>query len=671
MNEDDLVAVIEDWDWGLVPDRTGLAIMDRRFEVTKVFIEPSTGQVGFWSTTLDSSGPDPIEGAPAFVGGCSPDDADYSAPNQVMSFNRVWYDWDSQTDYFVGMVDPSLPTRWGGIANSGYDSAWVKFSSVQGEQWPWNNTGASTLGHELGHLTGLKHAPCRDNDGDGIPDELTGGAIDFTHPAVDWFPDCQLGEIDPDGFYGFDVYHDLWGLSQPTVISPDPAAGAPNQAFPLMGYRGAKWTDPYHWCRMLVWYGVDCHPNLNGIPWNPPPPAPTDGAFTGTLPHLPSGDDLDVGFILGQLPNPADGEPGLAGVTIYADINMVPDGDPGWVADKTLPEDWEGGPPGPYVEVWAADGSLVQRTLIEVELEHDEPNGHVWFQALVAYDPGASIEFRSADGELLGGTTVPDGVDSWPTEIVSMDLSGSEGALDLIGPWDSFPDDTMYVLQYSADGEHWLPLATQTGTPITEFDPTVWDRLPGSEEGQLRMLASSGWSGTVIDGPTVNVADKAPVITLQLPVDGWTYATNELVEMAASALDPEDRNVTESIQWTSSIDGPLGQGGAVATWELSAGEHLITASVADSAGQVSFVTSTVTVDGTMVQAQFNESDLEFIAAAFADDPTFDAAPRRPRANPRLGRQHSVGMDRTHLDCGSRSSRTNPQAVHRVELVLRP
>ena len=94
----------------------------------------------------------------------------------------------------------------------------------------------------------------------------------MTHPGVDWFPDCQLGEIDPEGFYGFDVYYELFGLDEPAVISPDPASPAASRAFPLMGYKGPKWTDPYHWCRMLEHYGVACHPNLVGIRWNPPTP---------------------------------------------------------------------------------------------------------------------------------------------------------------------------------------------------------------------------------------------------------------------------------------------------------------------------------------------------------------------------------------------------------------
>jgi hypothetical protein len=195
-----------------------------------------------------------------------------------MSLNRVWYDWDDTGEFFIGMVDPSLPSYFGGLANSAKESAWVKFDDEFGAASLWHHSGAATMGHEVGHLTGRKHVACKDDNGDGEPDELKGGAIDLTHPMTDWFPDCRLAAVDPDGWYGFDVYYGLWGQPGPTVISNDPAIPRPNLGYPLMGYLSPSWTDPYHWCRMLSYYGAPCEPNLVGIDWNPPPPEPTAGS---------------------------------------------------------------------------------------------------------------------------------------------------------------------------------------------------------------------------------------------------------------------------------------------------------------------------------------------------------------------------------------------------------
>ena len=518
IDPDDLEAdFVEDtWgQWGLVPDRTSLAIMDRSYDVSRVYIEKTTGMVGFSRTsTADSFGPDPVPGAPAFVGGCSPSDSEYSAPNHVMGLNRIWYDWDNETEYFLGMVDPTLPTRWGGLANSGYDAAWAKFSMTIGDNEPWDHSGARLVGHELGHLTGLKHAPCRDSDGDGIPDELAGGALDLTHPGVDWFPDCQLGEIDPDGFFGFDVYYELFGLDDPAVISPDPAAPAGNRAFPLMGYKGPKWTDPYHWCRMLTHYGVPCVPNLVGIKWNPPPPGETDGAFQAALPQMPApGSGREVAIITGTLPNPDDDEPGLPGVTIFSDINVIPDcgdcrinqlsdGRPVLPPESPIPTYW--------IEVFARDGSLIQRTPIDTSLEHDDHHGPTEFQASVVFEPRALIRVVDRDGATLGETTA----DTVPIELVALELTGIDtdsGAVDLVGPWESLSAEATHVLQYSADGAHWLTLGARRGAPITQVDPGVFDRLPGSDAGRTRILLSAGWAGGVVEGPMIEVPNKAPL----------------------------------------------------------------------------------------------------------------------------------------------------------------
>ena len=609
------------FDRGLPPDRTGLAIMDRRYEVSAVYIEETTGLVGISrSETAESTGPDPIAGAPAFVGGCSPDDADYGAPNHVMGLARVFYEWDNETEYFLGMVDPSLHTRWGGLASSGSDAAWSKFSQSIGDQ-PWDHSGARLVGHELGHLTGLKHAPCKDNDGDGIPDELAGGALDLTHPGTDWFPDCRLGEIDPEGFFGFDVYYKMWGLDEPAVISPDPGAPAFNVAYPLMGYLGPKWTDPYHWCRMLEHYGVPCHPNLVGIYWNPPPPSPTDGAFTGTLPPVPA-EGRDLAYIIGTLPNPND-EPGLPGVIIYRDINFLPGCHDCWSNISTL-GGWSrppgGGPtgnapeapPDHWIEVWDK-GELIQRTPLETGLDHEEDHhGPLKFQTIVGFGPESVVRIVGRDGEVLDERPV-DGV---PIELVALDLRDIDvdsGALDLTGPWEGLPDDALHTLQYSADGHHWLSLAAQRGAPIRDVDPGIFDRLPGSDAGRTRILISAGWSGGVVDGPALEIPNKPPILIVQLPLDGAAYATNELVEMAATALDPEDRNLSDLIHWSSSLDGALGVGSSVGTWSLRPGEHEISAAITDSDGLTTGTTATIFVSVDVVQTLLSEDELAIIA----------------------------------------------------------
>ena len=52
-------------------------------------------------------------------------------------------------------------------------------------------------------------------------------------------------------------------MSEPVVISNDPNESQPNRGFPLMGYETPRWSDPYHYCKLLNVYGVGC--SLFGI----------------------------------------------------------------------------------------------------------------------------------------------------------------------------------------------------------------------------------------------------------------------------------------------------------------------------------------------------------------------------------------------------------------------
>jgi hypothetical protein len=56
------------------------------------------------------------------------------------------------------------------------------------------------------------------------------------------------------------------------------------------------------------------------------------------------------------------------------------------------------------------------------------------------------------------------------------------------------------------------------------------------------------------------------------------------VSFAGSANDAEDGDLAGSLEWRSSIDGIIGTGRTFSTSALSAGEHTIAATVADSSG---------------------------------------------------------------------------------------
>ena len=260
----------------LEPDRSTIWVLDSTFTVDGFWIrDDGTADLsGTWTGPRVN-----IDGAPAFVDTCPNPGDESSSPNSTLGLYRALYDWSDTREFFVGMVDSSLPTRWGGLASGDNETAWVNMDPNVFGAASWYVTGSSTFAHEVGHLTGLKHVACKDDDGDGEPDELVGGAVDPTHPQQGRFPSCSLAEVIEHGYYGFDVYHDLFGLPEPAVISNDPGAATANRAFPLLGYKGPKWIDPYHYCRLLVYYGVPCDADDMDEPFDPPGGDGPDGFY--------------------------------------------------------------------------------------------------------------------------------------------------------------------------------------------------------------------------------------------------------------------------------------------------------------------------------------------------------------------------------------------------------
>ncbi|MCG8421303.1 MAG: Ig-like domain-containing protein [Proteobacteria bacterium] len=117
---------------------------------------------------------------------------------------------------------------------------------------------------------------------------------------------------------------------------------------------------------------------------------------------------------------------------------------------------------------------------------------------------------------------------------------------------------------------------------------------------------SEGAVGAVFLTVTASGGNLAPTVTITSPADGTTVGEGTPVDLAATASDPEDGDLTASIVWTSSIDGNIATGGN-ASVVLSVGTHLITASVTDSGGLEGSdsVTVTVTGSGTLFSENFD------------------------------------------------------------------
>src|SRR5581483_10793526 len=73
-----------------------------------------------------------------------------------------------------------------------------------------------------------------------------------------------------------------------------------------------------------------------------------------------------------------------------------------------------------------------------------------------------------------------------------------------------------------------------------------------------------------------------PTILIGTPADNALFKRGDVVSFIGFASDPVDGNLTPSLVWTSSIDGPIGTGGNFTITTLHSGTHTITATATNA-----------------------------------------------------------------------------------------
>ncbi len=126
----------------------------------------------------------------------------------------------------------------------------------------------------------------------------------------------------------------------------------------------------------------------------------------------------------------------------------------------------------------------------------------------------------------------------------------------------------------------WSEIPTATNEEIREaMDATALDLgTSGRDEifGFGLIQAKSALDYLIGDSP-----NTAPVVTITAPADGIGVEEHTSLIFTGSALDAEDGDISEAIEWSSNLDGYLGSGAGV-TAVLSKGDHRITAGASDS-----------------------------------------------------------------------------------------
>jgi subtilisin family serine protease len=93
--------------------------------------------------------------------------------------------------------------------------------------------------------------------------------------------------------------------------------------------------------------------------------------------------------------------------------------------------------------------------------------------------------------------------------------------------------------------------------------------------------------------------NNPPVVSIASPADGDTFASGATISFSGTASDTEDGDLTDSLVWTSSIDGIIGITGGNFFTTLSEGTHTITAKVTDSNSETGSASIGITV-GTSI-----------------------------------------------------------------------
>jgi hypothetical protein len=425
--------------------------------------------------------------------------------------------WNSLVDLLglLRMASGETNAVWVGLLPSGTPTNDVIGCGAPGVAIAFSG-GGRTLAQEMAHSLGRDHAPCQTN----APN------IDPNYPSYSGFPAGSIGET------GFD-----W---LPSEVK-DPATTSD-----FMTYCDPAWISPYTSIGLI--FGM----LLLDVGLQPLSAEPAQEAFPSVAQEV-----LLLNFRLHQSNR----------VEVLSSFHLASYGDV--IADDVIAPGSR--PTAVACDLLDADGVVLESRRCSLVNSHqgaDDP--FIDFHEVLRWHPEARSVAFSQYGRTFASVAVED---QEPVVVVQapIPVDGRPNMCKVVWTGRHSSHRLGYLLRYSNDdGVSWR--AISAGSRTEAF--VDLDYLPGGEACRFQVVASSGLRSVSVMTDSFPVAVHPYRTFIVTPQQGSVVRQLQPVRLRGGAFSPDFGSAgSESLEWSSNLDGVLGVGHELIVPNLSRGAH--------------------------------------------------------------------------------------------------
>jgi hypothetical protein len=229
------------------------------------------------------------------------------------------------------------------------------------------------------------------------------------------------------------------------------------------------------------------------------------------------------------------------------------------------------------------------------------------------------------------------------------------------------------TIHYKVSSMDTIAFPTGIGTPfiakpdVSDInDPTTTKQNIDPSTGMV--VLASNFVGAKFYYHNAVAPLPAPAVTITAPATGGKSAAGTTITFSGTASSADLGDLTASLRWTSSVNGQIGTGGSFSTQSLSAGAHVITASVTDARGVTRSASIALAVEtnvAPVVTIQSPQNNKKFLSGATVtfNATALDSLDGDRSADARVDVEH-LGPDRDGAHPHAERSATRHARGHR-------